>query len=84
MRARASAAKDCPVARPGRRTTQARALHLACEVLGGVAQLAAHLSVSEAALRAWVEGTEEPPASAFLAAVEIILLDAERGAAKAS
>jgi DNA-binding transcriptional regulator YdaS (Cro superfamily) len=52
-------------------------LHRACLVLGGAAQLAAQLGASEAAVRSWIEGIDEPPESAFLAAVEILLLNAE-------
>jgi hypothetical protein len=77
MRTAASRATDCPSAAPARRTIYARALHRACLVLGGVAQLAAHLRASEAAVRSWIEGIDEPPESAFLAAVEILLLNAE-------
>ena len=84
MRAGAYPADDCPSARPGRRTTHARTLHLACLVLGGVAELAAHLKTSEAAVRGWIEGAEEPPAAAFLAAVDVILLDADRRSGLAS
>jgi hypothetical protein len=53
-------------------------------VLGGVAQLAVHLQVSEYAVNTWLEGREEPPESIFLAAVEIILLAAERTPGAAS
>lgn len=61
-----------------------RALHQACLMLGGPAQLAAHLQVSEYALNTWLEGREEPPESVFLAAVEIILLAAEKSPGTAS
>ncbi len=72
---RASTAQaPCPTAPPSRETTQARTLHRACLILGGAAQLAAHLGVSETALQAWLEGREEPPQMVFLAAVEIVLL----------
>jgi hypothetical protein len=77
MRTSASTAADCPLARPSRETTYVRALHRACLLLGGLAQLADHLKVSEHAVRTWLEGREEPPESVFLAAVEIIVLAAE-------
>ena len=77
MRASSNAVSDCPLAPPSRRTTYARALHRACVILGGVAQLAAHLAVAESAIRAWLEALEEPPESVFIGAVEIILLDAD-------
>jgi DNA-binding transcriptional regulator YdaS (Cro superfamily) len=52
-------------------------LHRACLILGGVAQLATHLGVADSAVRVWLEGRQEPPEDVFLAAVEILLLDAE-------
>ena len=78
MRATASAAVDCPLAPPSRETTYARTLHRACLILGGVAQLANHLKVSELQLETWLQGLEDPPHRVFLAAVEILLLDAEK------
>lgn len=70
-----SAAKaQCPAAPPARETTQARTLHRACLILGGAAQLAAHLGVPEPTLQSWLEGRDEPPQMVFLAAVEIVLL----------
>lgn len=70
---------DCPLAPPARRTTQARALHTACVIIGGVPQLAAHLGVPAGLLRDWLEGEVEPPQPAFLAAVELVLLHLETG-----
>src|SRR4051794_12497391 len=60
MRTGASATADCPLAPPARETTYIRALHHACVVLGGVAQLASHLQASEYAVNTWLEGREEP------------------------
>jgi hypothetical protein len=77
MRPSASAAVDCPLATPSRQNTYARAMHRACLILGGAAQLASHLKVSETALRAWLNGVDEPPLDIFLAAVEILLLNAD-------
>lgn len=72
---RTSAAQaGCPTPSPSRQTTQARALHRACLVLGGVPHLAQHLGVPESSLRTWLEGRDEPPQMVFLAAVEIVLL----------
>jgi hypothetical protein len=65
---------DCPHPPLARETTAARALHRACLILGGVEQLSRHLGVSELAVRAWLEGHEDPPQMVFLAAVEIVLL----------
>jgi len=69
-----SVATDCDVAPVWLETTQVRALHRACLIVGGVGPLAAHLQVAESALRTWLEGREEPPEDVFLAAVELILL----------
>jgi hypothetical protein len=77
MRTGASPAVDCPNPAPSRRTIYARTFHRACLLLGGVAQLAAQLRASEAAVRSWVEGIDEPPEASFLAAVEVLLLNAE-------
>jgi predicted transcriptional regulator len=45
-------------------------------IVGGVGPLATQLKVSEAALRSWLEGNDEPPLEVFLATVEILLLNA--------
>jgi hypothetical protein len=84
MRAAASPKPDCPSAPPSRRTIALRAIHRACILLGGAAQLAAHLNVAEPLVRNWLDGELEPPESAFLAAVEILLLGAEGSAGRAS
>ena len=73
---------DCPSPPPARESTYARALHRACLILGGAEQLSRHLGVSESALRAWLEGRDEPPQMVFLAAVEIVLLHLDSGGAK--
>jgi hypothetical protein len=65
---------DCPLPPRPQQTTYSRALHAACVVVGGVAELAAHLGVPAAVLRDWLEGESEPPQAAFLAAVEVVLL----------
>ena len=77
MRSATSAAIDCPLAREARSSTYARALHRACLIVGGVAPLAAQLGVEEAALRAWLNGDDDPPLDVFLAAVEVLLLDGQ-------
>jgi hypothetical protein len=77
MRESSAAAQDCPVAPPARASVHARALHRACLVLGGTDKLARHLGTPEADLLGWLRGDEPPPESAFLAAVEIVLLHAE-------
>ena len=80
MRAGAHPADDCPPARPGRRTTQSRTRQIASVRLRGVASLAARLAVPEAAVRGWIDGSDAPPQPIFLAAVDLILLDAEKRA----
>ena len=74
MAAPVPANADCPTPPPARESTYARALHRACLILGGAEQLSRHLGVSESALRAWLDGRDEPPQMVFLAAVEIVLL----------
>ena len=81
MAAPVPANTDCPKPPPARQNTYARALHRACLVLGGVDQLCRHIGVSEASLRAWLEGREDPPQMVFLAAVEIVLLHLDGGGA---
>ena len=66
-------ADKCPVAPAPRVTVHTRVLHRACQILGGVDQLARHLKVSRSLVHAWLEGEEVPPPSAFLRAVDLIL-----------
>jgi hypothetical protein len=66
-------ADECPVAPPPRVTVHTRVLHRACQILGGVDQLARHLKVSRTLLHAWLDGDDVPPASVFLKAVDLIL-----------
>ena len=61
------------------RRTYARTLDRACRILGGPAQFAMHAGVAQSALGMWLEGREEPPEQVFLAALEVILLDADTG-----
>jgi hypothetical protein len=63
--------------------TQVRVLHLACLILGGLEPLAKHLDVRSDDLLKWLKGSMEPPNYVFLAAVEILLLDAEKYAPRA-
>lgn len=79
MAAPVPANHDCPTPPRARESTYARALHRACLILGGADRVARHLGVPESALRAWLEGREEPPQMVFLAAVEIVLLHLDRG-----
>ena len=63
----------CPVAPPPRVTVYTRVLHRACQILGGVDQLARYLKVSRAMLHTWLEGEDVPPSSIFLKAVDLVL-----------
>jgi hypothetical protein len=69
-----AAARDCPLAPPEDSSVYSRALHRACLILGGVVQLAKHLEATEADLRRWMGGEEQPPERVFLQAVEVMLL----------
>jgi hypothetical protein len=64
---------ECPMAPSPRVTVYTRVLHRACQVLGGVEQLARHLKVSRVMLHMWLEGEDLPPSSIFLKAVDLIL-----------
>lgn len=64
---------ECPLAPAPRVTVYTRVLHRACQILGGVDQLARHLKASRVLVHAWLEGEEVPPSSAFLKAVDLIL-----------
>ena len=67
-------AKDeCPVAPAPRVTVYTRVLHRACQILGGVDHLAAHLRVSSALVYRWLEGDDVPPSNIFLNAVDLVL-----------
>ena len=66
-------AENCPVAPPPRVTVYTRVLHRACQVLGGVEQLARYLKVSRTMLHVWLEGEDVPPSSVFLRAVDLVL-----------
>ena len=64
---------ECPVAPPSRVTVYTRVLHRACQILGGVDQLAGHLRVSVTLIHKWLEGEDVPPANIFLNAVDLVL-----------
>jgi hypothetical protein len=71
-------ATDCGGAPPSRATVYSRTLQRACEVLGGMQPLAAHLRVDAAELARWIDARGQPPLDVFLAAVDVVLLHAER------
>ena len=64
---------ECPVAPAPRVTVYTRVLHRACQILGGVDHLAAHLRVSAALVYSWLEGDDVPPSNIFLNAVDLVL-----------
>jgi hypothetical protein len=64
---------NCPLAPPPRVTVYTRALHRACQILGGVEHLAAYLKVSRTMLHRWLDGEDVPPPSVFLKAVDLVL-----------
>jgi hypothetical protein len=66
-----------------RATVYSRTLQRACEILGGIRPLAAHLRVDAGELARWIDARGEPPLEVFLAAVDVVLLHAERGGGRA-
>jgi len=68
----------CGGAPPSRATVYSRTLQRACEVLGGPPALAAHLHVDVAELERWIDARGQPPLDIFLAAVDIVVLHADR------
>lgn len=73
MRNQATNEAGCPVAPILQQTVYTKTLHRACQVLGGIPQLATHLRVSMRELDLWLKGREVPPQGVFLAAVDIAL-----------
>lgn len=71
-------AADCGGAPASRATVYSRTLQRACEILGGIRPLAAHLRVDPDALTRWIDARGEPPREVFLAAVDVVLLHADR------
>ena len=70
---------ECDLARGrARKSVYVRTLHAACRVVGSLKALAEHLGASPAELGNWLRGDAEPPYVVFLAAVAILLLDAEQ------
>jgi hypothetical protein len=71
-------AADCGGAPASRATVYSRTLQRACEILGGIRPLAGHLHVDPAELARWIDARDQPPLDVFLAAVDVVLLHAER------
>jgi hypothetical protein len=76
-------ATDCGGAPASRATVYSRTLQRACEILGGVRQLAEHLRVDRDELAGWIDARGEPPLAVFLATVDVVLLHAERSGGSA-
>ena len=76
-------ATDCGGAPDSRATVYSRTLQRACEVMGGIRPLAQKLGVAAADVARWIDARAEPPLPVFLAAVDIVLLHAERPAGRA-
>lgn len=74
MREVRPAIKACPSAPPAYASVQARTLHRACLIVGGLSALAARLESSASNLERWIADEEMPPEGLFLRCVEILLL----------
>ena len=64
---------DCPEAPGFRANLQTLILHEACEIAGGVSQLADLLRVSPAALARWLDGEEDAPAEVYETCIDMVL-----------
>ena len=80
----AASRTDCPLAPPQHSTVQARALHKACLIVGGIHQLSARLEAPKENLERWMRGEGEPPQVVFYAALEIILLYVDKATGRPS
>jgi hypothetical protein len=54
-------------------SVQARALHRAVSVIGGLHQLAGYLKVSDEYIREWMFDVGSPPNGVFLRVIELLL-----------
>jgi len=66
-------ADNRPSAPPGQVTLYIKVLNHACQILGGVENLATQLRVPVPTLFRWLDGEAEPPTAVFLKAVDIVL-----------
>lgn len=62
-----------PTAPPPQLTLYINVLDRACQILGGVENLATRLRVPVPTLLRWLDGEAEPPTSVFLKSVDIVL-----------
>jgi hypothetical protein len=74
MREVRPAIQACPSPPPAYASVQARTLHRACLIVGGLSALAARLESSASDLQRWISGEEVPPENLFLRCVELLLL----------
>lgn len=49
-------------------------MQTACSLAGGLRRLADHLGVRATSVARWLSGKEKPPATVFMACVDIVLL----------
>lgn len=59
-------------------SVQARALHKALQLAGGLQPLARHLEVPSSAVREWMFDVGSPPNRVFLRVVELLLEEKQR------
>jgi hypothetical protein len=64
---------DCPEAPGFRANLQTLILHEACEIAGGISQLADRLRVSPVALARWLDGEEDAPDEIYQTCIEMVL-----------
>jgi hypothetical protein len=74
MREVRPAIEACPSAPPAYASVQARTLHRACLIVGGLNALGARLEASTSDLERWISDEEMPPERLFLRCVELLLL----------
>lgn len=76
-------ASECGGAPPSRANVYSRTLQRACEIVGGPKALAQQLRVKQFDLERWIDAQALPPMDVFLAAVDLVLLHADRSRGRA-
>ena len=74
MSANEIAPNDCPQPPGFRAHVSTLILHEACQIAGGVGQLAKLLRVPATTLSRWLEGAEQAPDFVYRACIDIVLL----------
>ena len=64
-----------------RMSVQARALHRASAVIGGLPALSSHLKISDQVIREWMFDVGAPPHGVFLRVIDLLLDEQQRPAA---